>query len=296
MVAISGISFGALSVFSRQLSQAGFSVPQMLFLRFAGGAAVMWGLTFARKETATLAPKQLGVFSCLGALYVLEAFFYFESSLRIPIGLTALLLYLYPSLVIVANWALFRQSPGWPGALGVALATSGIVLAVGTPSDAVNGAGVALGAATAVVYTVYVLLGARFQPGVPPLLSSAIVMTVAASGFLLATLTGKPFETQAFSAWPALAGLVIIGTTIPIPLLLFGMSRIGANQASIVSTLEPISAMVCGWCFLGETLSVVQWVGAALVLAAIAASANQGSSPIQKAAPMARREASPSDT
>jgi drug/metabolite transporter (DMT)-like permease len=62
---------------------------------------------------------------------------------------------------------------------------------------------------------------------------------------------------------------VIIGTVIPIPLLLFGMTRIGASRASIISTLEPISAALCGLIFLHETMTALQWVGAASVIGAV---------------------------
>jgi len=48
-----------------------------------------------------------------------------------------------------------------------------------------------------------------------------------------------------------------------------GIKRIGATRASITATLEPITAGLIAWLFLGETMEVWQVLGAALVVASI---------------------------
>jgi drug/metabolite transporter (DMT)-like permease len=116
---------------------------------------------------------------------------------------------------------------------------------------------------------VYVLLGARVQPGVGPAFGSAVLMSIAAMGFGLGALVqGRLDFTGAVVAWPSVVGLVVIGTVVPIPLLLFGMTRIGPARASIISTLEPISAALCGLA-LGESMTGLQWLGAGLVVGAV---------------------------
>ena len=45
-------------------------------------------------------------------------------------ALTALLLYLFPSLVVVVSWLAFKEPPGRAGIIALALATGGIALAV----------------------------------------------------------------------------------------------------------------------------------------------------------------------
>jgi drug/metabolite transporter (DMT)-like permease len=186
------------------------------------------------------------------------------------VALTALLLYLYPSIVALAGWALFGERLGGRGLAALALATAGIALAVGTPGGAIDLTGVLLGLATAVVYSGYVLVGARVQPGVSALLGSGWVMGVAAVLFALGTLvTGTWAPGPALTHWPDLLGLVVFGTVLPIPLLLAGLARVGPTQGAIISSLEPISAAACGALFLGESLEPVQLVGVGLVLAAL---------------------------
>jgi drug/metabolite transporter (DMT)-like permease len=270
LVALSGISFGSLSVFMRHLKAAGVSVPMMLSVRFLGGALVLWALAFARGEVRRLRPGQWLGFAVLGVLYVVEAWIYFESAMRIPVALTALLLYLYPSIVAVISRLAFKERLGAVGVVALVLASSGVALAVGTPSGPLEPLGVVLGAMTAFIYSAYVLLGARVQPGVPSTLGSATLMTIAGLLLLLGTFaTGTWSPGIVAQKWPDMLGLIVLGTAIPIPFLLAGLAIVGPTRGSIISSLEPISAAVLGAVFLGESLGPGQLVGGALVLGAL---------------------------
>ncbi|MBL8923898.1 MAG: EamA family transporter [Myxococcaceae bacterium] len=269
MVAVSGLSFGTLSVFNRALAEAGVPVAQMSFLRFLGGAAVLWAIALSRNEPAPLPRGKLAGLFALGVLFVGEAWLYFESSRRIPIAVTAVLLYLFPALVALVSRVIFGERLGVVGLVALALSLSGTALVVGAPAGALEVLGVLLGVGSAVAYSGYVLVGSRVQPGVPPTFASAVISTSAAAVFAIgAIVQGETSFSGAASAWPSVVGLVLLGSVVPVPLLLFGMARIGANRASVISTLEPVSAAICGLLFLGETMTALQWLGAAAVVSA----------------------------
>ncbi len=275
LVAVASVAFGTLGVLNRQLHEAGIPVPQMLAVRFAVGAVVLWALVFARREKPALPPPRLALYGVMAVLYVAESWFYFESSQRIPVALTVLLLYAYPALVTIGAWALWRQHPGARGLAALALASLGILLAVGRAPSALDGAGVAFGLGTAVVYGGYVLMASRVQQGVSALVGSAWLMSFAALIFVAAAAVHGPLALDgAARAWPSLLGLVAFGT-VPIPLLLVGVTRIGATRAAIISTVEPVAGAACGALFLGEVLSGLQLVGGALVVAAVLATASK---------------------
>jgi drug/metabolite transporter (DMT)-like permease len=108
------------------------------------------------------------------------------------------------------------------------------------------------------------------QRGVPPAMGSAILMTFAGALLLIATLATGTWNPDAVAAsWPDMLGLIVLGTAIPIPFLLAGLSVIGSTRGSIISSLEPIAAAVLGALFLGEALGPLQLIGGALVLAAL---------------------------
>ncbi|WP_243381945.1 EamA family transporter [Geothrix alkalitolerans] len=270
LVAVSGVCFGLLPIFNRQAAALGLRLPTFLAVRFlvAGGALWLWlllrGIRFA------LTPAQIAGFVGMGALYVVESGFYFASSRRIPVALTALLLYLYPAMV--ALWEVLAGRHRLAGRDLIALLASllGTALAVGAPGRGTDVLGLVMGLATAFGYTAYILLGARLQKGVPSLVASAWIMSSAGLMYLILALGSHQWEPAlALRAWKPLLGLAVVGTLLPIPLLLAGMARVGAARASVVSTLEPLAACLFGALFLREILLPWQWVGAALILGAV---------------------------
>jgi drug/metabolite transporter (DMT)-like permease len=271
MVAVSALSFGSLSVFSRHLAAVGVAVPLMLAARFTGGALVLWGLSFARGEVRRLTLREWSWFCALGLLYVGEAWTYFESAQRINVALTALLLYLYPAIVAALSFALWREALGRLGVAALGLSSAGVAMAVGgAPAGVTSQLGLALGVATAFIYSAYVLIGARAPKAVPASLGSAWLMTIAAVVFSSAALLTGTFEPGRLAQAPGdLAGMVLLGTAIPIPLLLAGIARVGPTRGAIISSLEPISAAVLGATFLDEPLGWPQVAGVALVVSAL---------------------------
>jgi len=270
LVAFSGLCFGLLPIFNRQAAALGLGLPTFLAVRFLVAGAVLWVWLLLRRVPLTLRPAQMAGFVGMGALYVLESGLYFASSRRIPVALTALLLYLYPVLVALWEWLAGRHRLEGRDLAALVASLVGTALAVGAPGPGVDPLGLAMGLATAFGYTAYILLGARLQRGVPALLASAWIMGSAGLMYLALALLSQRWEPAlALQAWQPLLGLAVVGTLLPIPMLLAGMARIGAARASVVSTLEPLAACLFGALFLHEILLPWQWVGAALILGAV---------------------------
>ena len=69
---------------------------------------------------------------------------------------------------------------------------------------------------------------------------------------------------------PLLVGyVVVLGTVVPFSCVVLSLQHLRASQASVVGMTEPILATVMAWVLLGEVLTPVQLVGAALVLGGI---------------------------
>jgi drug/metabolite transporter (DMT)-like permease len=63
--------------------------------------------------------------------------------------------------------------------------------------------------------------------------------------------------------------MAIFSTVLPTWMMAEGVGRIGANQASIVSSIGPVSTIVLAALILDEPITPVQVCGAALVLAGV---------------------------
>ncbi len=102
--------------------------------------------------------------------------------------------------------------------------------------------------------------------------------TVLVYAFIFASLfwvffnpPSKIIEAEySFSTWEMFFGFAMISILIPHSLYFSGIRYLTASRAIITATFEPIVAILTAFIFLGEILSPLQLVGAALVVAAIA--------------------------
>jgi len=71
------------------------------------------------------------------------------------------------------------------------------------------------------------------------------------------------------AAWPGLLGIAIVSTAIAVLTFYAGTRRIGAAQASLVSTIEPVWTIALAGILLGQTLTPIQLAGGVLVIVGV---------------------------
>lgn len=274
----SAVAFGCLPILGKVALDDGANASGLLWARFSITAAALWGLVALivpadQRPWSRSAPRPAVLAGlAMGALgYAFEAALFFMALERIDASLTELLLYAYPGLVTLAALRRGARRPGRRtlGALG--LSSAGLVLVLGgSVAAGVDSAGLALGLAAAVVYAGYVLVGERVVADVHPLVVAALVATGAAAAFTAAGTAGADLRLPSSGGGLAVVAVVAVGATVvPMVALFVGISRVGAPTASVVSTLEPVVAVVLAVALLGEQLTAVEALGAAAVLAAV---------------------------
>jgi drug/metabolite transporter (DMT)-like permease len=262
----SAIGFSTLATFGRWAAADGVNTNSLLFLRFTTAAVVMLGICFARGERLP-APRSLWPLVGMGAIgYVGQATCYLTALQFASAGLVALLLYLYPVLVAVLSVIFLGDRMTKTRVLALGLALAGVALTAGPVTG--EWRGVALGLGAAAIYSVYIIVGDRVLVAVSPWMSSAVIF--ASAGLMAGVLMligGVTFPTTS-AGWGSMAGIVTLATLLPVSLFLLGVSRVGATNAALLSTLEPIAtALLAAWAF-GERLSEWTIVGGALILLA----------------------------
>ena len=135
LVVVSAIAFGSGGLFAKPVYATGVDWMTLMAWRFALGGAVAW-LVLAFRPSALRALRALPRRTVLGAIglgvfYVTNTATYYAGLETVPLGLSALIVYLYPPIVAVLALRLGRPLEGrraW-GALGIAVL--GVALAVG---------------------------------------------------------------------------------------------------------------------------------------------------------------------
>jgi drug/metabolite transporter (DMT)-like permease len=269
-VVLSAIGFGALGIFGKAAFAAGASTVTVLFLRFLV-AGMLMAVLMSMLRLPWPRGRHFWILAGMGAVgYVGQAFCYFSALRHATAGLTALLLYLYPSLVTLAAAALGRQRLTLLKAALAVASLFGILLTVadglaGTPT------GIAFGAGAAVIYTAYILVGERVTPRTGAIPAGTVVMLASATVFGVATAVEGAHWPVGAAGWLAVAAIALVATVIPIIGFFAGMQRLGAADTATISTLEPVVTLILAYLILDEKLGLIQALGAGLVIAAVVA-------------------------
>lgn len=269
LVALSGVSFGALGVLGRLAYAAGADVPTVLFLRFSLAGLVLAAVMGLRRERFARGRVLLALGLLGGVGYVSESLAYFTALTLAPAGLVALLLYLFPALVALLSVWVERERLGRGRALAIALAFAGTCLTLDLSGGDTRPLGIALGVLSALIYAVYILASARVLRHAGALGASTVIVLSAGAVYAGIVLARGPRWPQTPGGWAAVAGLALLCTVVAVLALLAGMARVGAVNAALLSTLEPLVAVLLGALFLGERLSVAQGLGGLCILAAV---------------------------
>jgi drug/metabolite transporter (DMT)-like permease len=276
MCAGSAASFGAMGIFGKLAYDAGVGVLALLVVRFILAGVILAAANLARRPRPR--PRRLGrralvTALALGAIgYAAQSGLYFTALTRIDAGLTALVLYLYPSLVTLGAVALGRDrlDAVRVGSLLLAFAGLALVLFVGDPAQ-VEPLGVVLALGAAVAYTAYILISDTvLSDEVDPLALSALVCAGAAGSFALAAaVSGEASFSFDAIGWLWLAAIAVVSTVLAIVLFFAGLARVGPSRASMISTVEPLVTVALAFVVFGEELTAIQLAGGALVLASV---------------------------
>lgn len=276
-VALSAAGFGAMAIFAKLAYRDGVSLSTMLFLRFtlAGILLAAWGLMQGMRWPRG---RDLAWLLAMGGIgYVGQAYCYFSALQYASAGLVALLLYLYPAIVTLLSALVLRRRIGRGRSWAVGVALAGTALTVGGElySHAL-GVAMALGIGAALIYSVYILVGEGVMQRVAPLPAATVVMLAAAAVYGGAAAQSGLALPASMAGWLAVLAIALFSTLLAILGFFKGMEKLGAADASTLSTLEPLITLGLAALVLGETVSGLQLAGGTLILAAVVYLARHG--------------------
>lgn len=290
LVLVSAAAFGSGSLFAQPVYAAGVDWLTLSAWRFLFGAGLTWVflLLSADRRRALLSLDRRAVIAgiALGVLYVGNSGTYYASLETVSPSLAALVVYLYPAVVAVLSIRFARRLQGRRAWIALGIALIGVVLAVGgiDPDDAPPVSGLLLAFASCFIYAVWVVLAARISGerreavadasgrAGSATVTVAVIMTATASVYWVAALaTGRPVLPGQIpaGAWVGLLGVGVGATFIAIQTFYAGALRVGAAQASLIATAEPIWTIALAAILFSVALTPVQLVGGVFILAGV---------------------------
>jgi drug/metabolite transporter (DMT)-like permease len=269
LVACSTLAYGVLPIFGKVAYAAGVRALPLLAWRYAIAAALIGALDRSPRLPLRTRLRLWAV----GGIFVFNSIAYFRALELIPASVTSLVLYTYPVLVALLAGAAGLERLTLRGLLAALAAFAGCALTAGgsAAGERLSAAGIAWALLAAVIYACFIVLSSRFGAGVPARTLAAHLSQVAAVVCTGAALASGGLALPADPrAWLSVAGIGVVSTVVAMTTFLAGMALVGPTRASVLSSLEVIVTLALAHLLLGERLSPQQWLGALLILGAVA--------------------------
>lgn len=297
LVVIAAIGYGSGGLFARPAYEAGVNWLTVMVWRFGIAVVLSWGLVAfrpsARAAIRATTRRTMAVTLVLGAMLVLQSGTYYAALETVPVSLAGLLTAIYPPVVAVLAVRFGMPLDGRRAWLALLITVAGMVLAVGGIEAEVMPpvAGLVLAISAPLFYAVWIILAARHsgetregtgaasERPTDVLATGALLLTGTAGTYLvMAVAAGNPFLPAQVpaDAWPWMLGVAVVAGFLAPQAFYAGARRVGAAQAALISTVEPLWTILAAGFFLGEVLMPVQWLGAALILAGVVLSQTRG--------------------
>ena len=276
LLAIGGVVFFSLRPIFIKLAYAYVTDPvTLLALRMVFSvpffiAAALWVRSGA--EHRPLAGRELAAVVALGILsYYGASFLDFLALQYIPAGLGRLLLFTYPTIVVILSAALLGKRVSAREVIALVVTYAGLLLVFaqslgGEQRDLWLGAALAFAGSTC--YAVYLVAGAEVISRVGSVRFTAYAMSAASAAcilqfFLLRPVSALDLPVPVYGYALAMA---VLSTAVPVFMTSEALKRVGANTVAIIGALGPVTTIAFGWLGLEEAMTPLQLAGAALVM------------------------------
>jgi drug/metabolite transporter (DMT)-like permease len=221
-----------------------------------------------------LAARDWGAIAALGFVgYYMASFLDFLGLQWVGAGLGRLILFLYPTLVLLLSLVFLKKRPSRRQLVALALSYAGIALVVSNRfgGGAEGGrflAGVALVFGSSLCYAIYLVAGSQLVQRVGSMRFTAYSMIVATVPAVAQFLALEPISALDLPAnvWWYAAIMATFSTVLPVFLVAEALRRIGANHFALIGAVGPVTTALAGAIGLEETLNGLQAAGGALVI------------------------------
>lgn len=276
LVLIAAFGFSAKAVLVKLAYAAGaVDAGSLLALRMAMSlpfflVAAIWIARMDRQPSITRSDwMNILALGMLG--YYFASLLDFKGLTYISAGLERLILFLYPTLVVLFSALVYRKRVHYPEVLALLFSYAGIGLVVAEKFEEQSGdfwMGIGLVFGSAVSFACYIM-GAGFMVRRIGSLRftcySMIVACLAAGLHVSLEPTSRLFGLP-FRIYGLVLLMAVLSTVLPAFFMNAGIYRLGSGPASIISSAGPVGTLILAYFLLDEQLSLMQIAGTVSVL------------------------------
>lgn len=272
MALIWGVNFSVVKYGTEVVQPLAFNGARMLL------ASVALGIVLAVTKPARIARRDLLALLALGVLgNGLYQYLFVQGIALTRAGNAALMLAATPAFVALIGRIRGVERTGFRALVGIALSVLGIGVIVLSTSQGESGstasvAGDLLVLAGCLSWALYMVLLKPYTHRVDGVQLSAITMASGTATLLLVAspaLVAASWGSLSAAGWGAILFSGLGALVIAYLFFYRGVRVLGPTRTAMYSNLQPVIAIIVAWLLLGETPTILQGVGAVLILSGL---------------------------
>lgn len=210
------------------------------------------------------------VFLWMGLCMAITSVLLTISYAYIPVGISTVLHFIYPTMVAVLGVIIFKQRPNKGKIISLVLCLIGIAMFF-EKGGSVNILGIIMALCSGVTYALYII--GLDHPSVQKMhyLRLTLYMNISiviVSGIFGAARGEIVFDMPMLS-WIYMLICAVFTMVLALCMFAVGAKYIGGLTSAVLSTLEPITSVITGWLFLGESLTWLKLIGCVFIIISI---------------------------
>ncbi|MGC8475457.1 MAG: DMT family transporter [Acetobacteraceae bacterium] len=265
------VSFGCSDVLGKIVFGDGAAPLTVSAVRGLLGLAMLAGWLRVGVPPRAHDRRQLLVSLGLGLLFAANVYGVLKAIQLVPVPIAILSYFVYPLLTGIIGAALGIERLGAAGAAAALVAFAGLALMIGAAPEGLAPLGIAVAFGAALCRVTMLLVTRARLTGADPRLTSWYSLMAATLVLLAVAGASDTWELPHHRlGWAAFLGVAVASTVSTLGLFA-STARIGAFRTALVMNLEPVVSTVLSILVLGEAISGLQAVGAAVMVAALVA-------------------------
>jgi len=267
-------TYGMNPLFAVTLYGDGMNPDSVLLFRYMFALPILALMIKMRGHDFRLSMKEAFSLFIVGMLVAMSSLTLYMSYNYLSAGIASTMLFVYPVIVAVLMTVFFGEKVKLITVLCIALAVGGIaMLYKGDGATTLNPIGCIIVLCSSLTYAIYIVAINRDVYKHIPTLKLTFYTLLFGAGLFAAriacgsTLVCPPAER--WDMWLNIVCMAIFPTVLSFVWTTMAIQYVGATPTAILGALEPVTAVVLGILFLGESLTGRETIGLVMILVSV---------------------------
>ena len=263
------VGLGLAVALSRMAYEGGTDALSIANVRATGVVILVAFLLLVTRRPIRIAKKLIPHVIGLGLLLAYMFYGNIAAVQYIPVGMAALILFLYPPMVAIILVIGFGARFSLLKLVAVLGAFVGLAIALGVSMSGLRWEGVVLSLTAGLATACNAVWIGQWLRRVDPLVLTFHMGWIAAAALWVVSLAGGGLTPpQSTAGWLAAAGVVVFQVCC-VPMYFASIRHAGPQTATMVNNLQPIISVIAAYVLYGELLSLWQGFGGLMVIGGI---------------------------